>query len=573
MQPRRQFLCASLAGLGAAAFSRYSALAAGPDSRIEVLLDEPIGAIHPDIYGHFVEHLGGVVYDGIWVGEGSKIPNVGGIRKSLVEDLQRIQAPVMRWPGGCFADSYDWNDGIGPRAQRPRRANFWVDERALRPLPGNILQKFDSNHFGTNEFVQFCRLCGSQPYLAVNLRSLPAAAFYQWIEYCNSPAGSTTLADRRAAGGSPEPFNVRYWGIGNEAWGCGGNFLPEEYAIEYRRFIAWAPRYGLDVKLIASGPNGGDWSWTRRFLQKLTEKGQGMLGGVYGLSLHHYAENLARGRSNDWYQRKGDAVKFEPVDWYELLREADRMEGFITGHWQVMGEFDRARRVKLIVDEWGPWYAAGSEVHPTHTLGQMITLRDAVVSGLTLDTFNRHADKVIMGNCAQLVNCLNSLFLAHEDRYLRTPVYHVFDMYAAHMGAQAVRAEFLAPAARYQRDGQPASFWGLKGSASLRPPASGHKELNLTVVNPDASRPRETEIALRGGAAGSVAIRSARVTTLTHSALNAHNTFAAPDVVRPATADLPPAALSSRSASSSAGATLRHTFPPASVTRLQITLL
>jgi alpha-N-arabinofuranosidase len=198
----------------------------------------------------------------------------------------------------------------------------------------------------------------------------------------------------------------------------------------------------------------------------------------------------------------------------------------------------------------------GSEVHPAHTLGQMITLRDAVVSGLTLDTFNRHADKVIMGNCAQLINCLNSLFLAHEDQYVRTPVYYVFDMYAAHQGALAVRAEFLAPPARYTRDGQPASFWGLKGSASVR-----NKELTLTVVNPDVARPRETEISLRGAAA-----RSARVTTLTHATLNAHNTFAAPGVVRPATADLPPAALAS------GGAVVRHTFPPASVTRLQIPL-
>jgi alpha-N-arabinofuranosidase len=523
---------------------------AGPEARIEVLINEPLGTIHPDIYGHFAEHLGGVIYDGIWVGEGSKVPHVGGIRKELVDALQRIKAPVVRWPGGCFADSYDWQDGIGPRDKRPRRTNFWVDESQLRNQ-GNIIQRFDTNEFGTVEFMQFCRVSGAQPYLAVNLRSLPAASFYQWVEFCNSPAGSTTLAERRAAAGFPEPFNVRYWGIGNETWGCGGDFLPEEYAVEYRRFISWIPSYGLDLKLIASGPAGDDWNWTRRFLEKYVEKGSGMLGSLHGLSLHHYAENLARGRTSDWNKRKGDAVKFEVVDWYELLREADRMESFLKGHWHIMGEYDRSHRVKLVVDEWGPWYMPGSEVYPAHALGQMVTLRDAVASALTLDTFNRHPDKVAMANCAQLINCLNSLFLAHEDKFVRTPVYYVYEMYLPHQGAEAVRAEFMASPVRYERDGQPASFWGLKGSASVR-----NKELTLTVVNPDVSQAREAEISVRGASA-----KSAQVTTLTDADMRAHNSFANPDTVRPVTR-----ALDAR------GSLLRHTFPAASVTRIQVAL-
>ncbi|HWP44521.1 MAG TPA: alpha-L-arabinofuranosidase, partial [Blastocatellia bacterium] len=256
---RRDFLgvalggsAALLVGNGAFSFSRQSA-----DSRIEILLDERIGKISPEIYGHFAEHLGGVVYDGIWVGEDSKIPNVGGIRRALVDAMKRIKPAVVRWPGGCFADSYNWRDGIGPRSKRPRRTNFWVDAREWPKGAPDGPWKYDPNHFGTNEFVRFCRLVGAEPYLAANLRSLTANDFYEWVEYCNSPAGSTTLAEVRAAGGEREPLKVRYWGIGNESWGCGGNFTPEEYASEYRRFTAWVPGYGMRLAFIGAGPNGG----------------------------------------------------------------------------------------------------------------------------------------------------------------------------------------------------------------------------------------------------------------------------------------------------------------------------
>jgi alpha-L-arabinofuranosidase len=207
---RRKFLRNTGLGFTAALLAKHAAFAAPFDARIEILLDEPLGTISPNLYGHFTENLGGVVYDGIWVGENSKVDNVNGIRKSLVEALQKIKAPVIRWPGGCFADSYDWKDGIGPRAQRPRRTNFWADEPLVRNQ-GNIPQKFDPNEFGTNEFVQFCRLANSEPYFAANVRSLPALDFDHWVEYCNSPAGSTTLADLRAAGGSKDPLRVRYW--------------------------------------------------------------------------------------------------------------------------------------------------------------------------------------------------------------------------------------------------------------------------------------------------------------------------------------------------------------------------
>ncbi len=557
---RRRFLQSAAGVVGGACLARYAGLAAASaDSHIEMILGEPIGTISPNIYGHFIEHLGGVIYDGVWVGEGSRIANVNGVRKALIDDLKAIQAPVIRWPGGCFADSYDWKDGIGPRSARPRRTNFWVDQGQLKDK-GNVPQSYDPNHFGTNEFVGFCRASGAQPYLAANLRSLPALDFDHWIEYCNSPAGSTTYADIRAAAGASEPFGVRYWGLGNEAWGCGGMFTPDEYGVEFLRFLAWIPRYGVDLQLVASGPNGGDWDWTREFLGKLVQKGRGRLNDVYGLSLHHYASRLNLGPAPGGRPAKLDALQFGDLEWYELLREGAKVEAFVKGHWEVMGEFDADHHMRLVVDEWGPWYAQGSEVSPTDVFGQMITLRDAVFAARTLDSFNRHADKVAMANTAQLINCINSLFIAHGDQYVRTPVYHVFAMYAAHQGAQSVRTELDSPSARYMREGQNAEFPALDGSASLN-----GKTLILTVANADTKQPRETEIAIRGAEA-----KGCQATTLASSDIHAHNTFESPDAVRPETHAIE--ASGSPRAFSASGANVRYTFPPASVTRLEIAL-
>ena len=264
--------------------------------------------------------------------------------------------------------------------------------------------------------MSFCDFAGWQepsltsPRICAVLR----ADFYEWVEYCNSPPGTTTLADQRAAGGERDPFKVRYWGVGNESWGCGGNFTPEEYAAEYRRFTEWVPKYGIEPAFIGAGPNGGDLDWTRRFFTKMNERRA--LGRMWGWALHHYSWNVSGGRTTDWRQGKGDALKYPADEWYELLREADKIESLITDHWSVMGETDRQHRVKLVVDEWGAWYRPGTEVHNTHLLGQQSTMRDAVLAGLTLNTFNRHAEKVAMAAVAQLINCLQSLFIANEDK-------------------------------------------------------------------------------------------------------------------------------------------------------------
>jgi alpha-N-arabinofuranosidase len=549
MLPRRKFLQRSATAAAALVFSRkFSFPPSASNSRIEILLNEPLGAISPNIYGHFTENLGGVIYDGIWLGENSKVRNTHGLRSELIEAMRKIKAPVIRFPGGCFADSYDWRDGIGPRDKRPRRTNFWAQaENPSSPANHN----YDPNQFGTNEFLQFCKLIGSQPYLAANVRSLSAGEFYRWVEYCNSPAGTTTLADMRAASGFPDPFNVRFWGVGNESWGCGGNFTPQEYAVEFRRYATWIPGYGEKLSLIASGPNVEDWDWTRGFLEELVRKGKSQLSSVYGLALHHYAWNLSRGRTQNWEQGKGDALKFEPVDWYELLREGQRMESLITSHWQIMAEHDPDHSIKLIVDEWGPWYRPGSEATPGDLLEQTPTLRDAVFSAMTLDIFNRHPEKVAMANCAQLINCLNSLYLAHENNFCVTPVGHIFEMYAAHQAGQAVRCVFSAPEIHYQRDAQTATHWGLQGSASLH-----DKTLVITAVNPSITDARETQLILHDAK-----VKSATATTLTNSDIHAHNTFTQKSVVIPRTETL-----------EVHQGSLVHTLPPSSVTKLTVEL-
>lgn len=536
---RRNFLKGAAAG-SALAFSKFLNAGQTSDSSIEVFPNEPQGTISPEIYGHFIEHIGGVIYDGVWVGENSPIPNVHGIRKAIIDRLKEIHAPVIRWPGGCFADSYDWKDGIGPRSKRPSRTNFWEVDPDARRLDEKGRQIFEPNAFGTNEFNRLCRLSGAEPYLAANLRSLPALDFDRWVEYCNAPANSTALAKERAAAGFTEPFHVRYWGIGNESWGCGGNFTPEDYASEFRRFTTWVPEYGQDLQFIASGPNGDDIDWTHRFFDEI------FTGHAYnnphfaGWSVHHYSR-----------VKNGDALQFGDKEWYELLADANRIEKIMMDHWAVMGQYDRRHKIRLVVDEYGSWHREGTEVDITHIFGQQITMRDAVLTALTLDCFNRHADKVSMANCAQLVNNLNALFLAHEDKFTVTPNFHVFAMYAAHQGGQSIRAEFAAPSVHFSSNGRDTTLWSLKGSASLQ-----GKTLILTVVNSSVDQTRETQVNIHGAR-----INSAAATVLMNPDIHAHNTFDQPAAVSPV-----------QKAASSSGSTVAFVFPAASVTKLRIEL-
>ena len=556
---RRSFLksstlAATALALQGTALRSQSTLA---DAHIEILPAEPIGTISPEIYSHFIEHLGGVIYDGVWVGENSKIPNQNGIRTAFIETMRAVEAPLLRWPGGCFADSYDWHDGLGPRNKRPARAAFWDQQ--------------DTNQYGLHEFMHTCRAIGCKPYLAANVRTQPARDFYQEIEYCNAPAGNIpsnsaapaapdTLAAQRAANGDAEPFNVDLWGVGNESWGCGGNMTPEEYAAAFRRYTTWTPSYSqAPLRFVAVGPNGDDVDWTTRLFKSLYANPERRK--LWGLSIHYYTSGTATKFAS------GDALAFNNDDYYDLLTRGSLMEKVVTDHYRAMGNTPGQPQVKLVVDEWGAWYGKGTELGPNYNLSQQSTMRDALLTGLTFDIFQRHADKVGAAAVAQSINCLHSLMLAQGDKFTVTPTYHVFKMYLPHRGAQAVRAEFSTPSIDNPLSAVPVQVGGnsttgqiapvtrlagLSGSASI-----AAKALTLTVVNPHLDRPMTTEIVVRGAS-----IASLTGTVLASHDVHDHNDFAHPDAVKTAAA---------ATTSPSAGR-LMHTFPPASVTSLQITL-
>ena len=560
---RRSFLKASTLTASALALrgSHLLAQSTQTDARIDILPGEPIATISPEIYSHFIEHLGGVIYDGVWVGEDSKIPNVNGIRKAFLDTMRAVKAPVLRWPGGCFADSYDWRDGLGPRAKRPARTGFWGQQ--------------DSNQYGLHEFIHTCRAIGSKPYLAADLRSLPARDFYQEIEYCNAPAGdvpsnsaakavANALAAQRAANGDPSPFDVDLWGVGNESWGCGGNMSPEEYAAEFRRYTAWTPSYSkTPLRFVAVGPNGDDVDWTMRLFRALYSNPERR--HLWGLSVHYYTSGSATKFA------AGDALNFNSDDFYDLLTRGSIMERVVTDHWGAMRSSEGQPHVKLVVDEWGAWYGKGTELAPEYNLSQQSTMRDALLTGITLDIFQRHADKVAVANVAQSINCIHSLMLASGDRFTVTPTFHVFQMYLPHSGAQAVRAEFTAPSIRNPlayalipaggnsyRGSLEASkiLAGLSGSASVNAAGTG-KHITLTVVNPHLDRPLTTEVVVSGAS-----IASATGTLLNEPDVHAHNDFEHPNAVHPRPASVEPP---------TAGRLL-HIFPSASVTTLNITL-
>jgi alpha-N-arabinofuranosidase len=504
---RRTFLkTAAGAGFGALAATR-SAFAA--DAEIVLTPSRPGPVISPHLYGHFIEHLGGVIYDGIWVGRDSKIPNIGGLRERFVDDMKRIGAPNLRWPGGCFADGYHWRDGIGPAEERPRTYNFWQPR-----MPAGV-DATETNQFGLHEFMRLCRLLGAEPYLAANVGSGTPREFHDWVSYCNAPAGTVSLADERGRNGDPQPFNVKYWGVGNESWGCGGNMSGGEYATEYRKYIAQVPGY-VRPFLVATGPRGhsadGDLGWTEGFFEGLQEA-RGLGVRVDGFALHYYT---------DFRQTAEDGARFDAKGWYAVLHKGAHIENVIDDHWRVMGKYDPDHRTRFVIDEWGNWYRGGTELGPPYLLSQTITLRDALHTAMTFDIFNRHADKIAMANVAQTINCLHSLFAAVGDKYARTPAYYAFEMYRPHMGARLVPLRIEAPELTVEVLAGAARLPGLSGSASLR-----DRRLCLTLTNPSLEAAVSTGLRLEGG--GRVA--EARATVLTHEEMAATNTFGDPDNV------------------------------------------
>ncbi|HSR59877.1 MAG TPA: alpha-L-arabinofuranosidase C-terminal domain-containing protein [Robiginitalea sp.] len=480
--------------------STLPAPALGQQAATEIHLVQDAGAplISKHIYGHFAEHLGHCIYGGFYVGEDSPIPNTEGVRNDIVAALRELDIPNLRWPGGCFADTYHWKDGIGPKEERPTLVNTWW---------GGVTE---DNSFGTHDFLNLCELLGTEPYISGNVGSGEVQELADWVQYTNFE-GTSPMSDLRRANGREEPWGVRFWGIGNEAWGCGGNMRPEYYADVYRKYVTFMSNSGVEGGLykIASGASDADYRWTEVLMQQIPHR---MLQGV---ALHHYSVI-------DW-NAKSSSTDFSEAEYFKTMKQSWLMDELIEKHLAIMDKYDPEGRVDLVVDEWGGWY----DVLPGTNRGfllQQNTMRDAMIAGLILNIFNNHAKRVKMANLAQTVNVLQAVILTEEERLLLTPTYHVMHMYKGHQDAQLLPVAFASP--QYEVDGQ--SLPALSVSASRD--ASG--KVRISLVNIDARKSHPVEIDLRG-----LAPESLQGRILASARLQDHNTFDQPEKIRPESFD------------------------------------
>jgi len=527
---RRRFLQeTSLAALGIVATQARKSMtqaipAPRPESqraRVNVLWGDRLGKINRNVYGHFAEHLGGCIYDAMWVGEGSRIPNDGGLRLDTINALKRLKAPMIRWPGGCFADQYHWRDGIGPRAKRPRTWNIWWG-------------RDESNAFGTDEFLKYCKLCGAEPYLCINVGSGTPTEALEWLMYCNGKEETTVTAER-AANGHPEPYHVRYWSVGNENWGCGGNFDAEDYAREYARYVTYLNRYAErgSVEFIACGDFRGDWN--QKFFETLLKRpgARGQVRGVDHLSVHHYFRGGL-----------GQATEFTDEEYYRALAGVSVLESRLEETLGIVQHYCPApNRVGIALDEWGIWHpvpATGAQ-----GLWQSNTLRDALLAAVTFNSLNSYGEAVSMANIAQTFNVLQCIAFTKEDKFALTPTYHVFDLYQPHMDAMALKTlvdsptytsrvatnippQFLARVLEQTRGRSEMTRTYLSASASLN---EAQKQICLTLVNQHLTEPMEVEVQISG--LESPGVRRGTMRELTSANVRDENTLDKPDVVKP----------------------------------------
>jgi alpha-L-arabinofuranosidase len=443
--------------------------------------------INKNIYGQFSEHLGNCIYGGIWVGENSKIPNTNGIRDDVVEVLKRIKVPVLRWPGGCFADEYHWKDGIGLRDKRPTMINTnW----------GGVTE---DNSFGTHEFLELCRQVGCEPYFSGNVGSGTVQELSQWVEYVNSDNVSP-MTELRKKNGQEKSWGVKYWGIGNESWGCGGNMRPEFYADQTRRYGTYMREYGQNKLFkIACGAASGDYQWTEVMMKNT-------LGHMSGLSLHHYAFNDGK-----------TAADFNEGGWFAMMKNTLMMEEYVTKHSAVMDAYDPNKKVALVVDEWGTWYKVEPGTNPGF-LFQQNTMRDAITAACNLNIFNNHCDRVRMANIAQMVNVLQAMVLTKEDKMILTPTYHVFDIFKVHQNALWVKTTIQSPDYVYNNEKLPA----MNCSASI----DENGKLHISLCNIDPRSTQQIVCELK-----KYKVQSVSGQILTANEMNAHNTFDNPNAV------------------------------------------
>ncbi|TDO49814.1 alpha-N-arabinofuranosidase [Kribbella sp. VKM Ac-2527] len=473
-------------------------------ARIVIDLDVPGPTISRHLYGHFAEHLGRCIYEGFYVGESSELPNEAGIRLDVVEALRALDIPNLRWPGGCFADEYHWMDGIGPKSERPGMINtHW----------GNVEE---NNHFGTHEFMALCELLGAEPYVNGNIGSGTVKEMSDWVEYLTRD-GDSPMGRLRKANGRDEPWKIPFWGLGNEAWGCGGNLRADAYADLARQFSTFCRDHG-DNKLykIAAGAADDDLAWTETLMKAISCLGckRDPKGFFQGISFHYYTV------PGPW-EHKGSATEFDIDDYYRTMIKAADIDRVIAGHSAVMDAYDPQRKVGLVLDEWGTWWDVEPGTNPGF-LYQQNALRDALVAGLHFDIFHRHAERLVMANIAQTVNVLQAMLLTDSSGGLvLTPTYHVFEMNKGHHDATSVPVHLVDRPAPYTIDGQ--SLELLSASASMK-----DNRALISLTNLDPSSPADITLDLRGATINS---HSGRL--LTAPKPQAHNTSTDPSAVTP----------------------------------------
>jgi len=452
------------------------------------------GKINKNIYGHFAEHLGRCIYEGIWVGEDSSIPNTKGIRNDVLAALKQIKVPVLRWPGGCFADEYHWKDGVGPKENRKRMVNtHW----------GGVVE---NNHFGTHEFMLLCELLECEPYICGNVGSGTVQEMSEWVEYMTFE-GESPMANWRRENGQDKPWKLTYFGVGNENWGCGGNMRPEYYSDLYRQYQTYVRNYGNNkIYKIAGGANSDDYNWT----EVLMKNAHRMMDG---LSVHYYTV------PGDWAD-KGSAVDFLEDEWFITMKKAYRMDELISKHSIIMDKYDPQKCVGLIIDEWGTWFNVEKGTNPGF-LHQQNTLRDALVAGLNFNIFHNHNDRVQMANIAQTVNVLQAMILTEGDKMILTPTYHVFNMYKVHQDAE--RLAVSSSLGNYEYNGETLPQVSVSASKN----AEG--KVHISFCNIDHMNKAELQLELRGLCSKLATVSG---TILTAGCMNAHNTFEQPDVVK-----------------------------------------
>ena len=468
-------------------------------TKINIQIPETKTTISKHIYGHFAEHLGRCIYDGIYVGENSEIPNLNGVRIDIIEALKQLKIPNLRWPGGCFADYYHWKDGIGPKDKRPSIVNIWWGGET------------EDNSFGTHDFLNLCEELGTEPFISANIGTGSVRDVMDWIQYTNHN-GKSPMSELRKKNGREAPWNVKFWGVGNETWGCGGLMTAEFYANRFRLYSSFMTnrQNSNNIYRVAAGAYGENYNWTEVLLKNIPKK------LIEAISLHYYTSTsgvIGAGKNPT-----GSAINFSPKDYFMTIKSALKIEEIIKNHINIMDKYDKDQKIDLVVDEWGSWFGEEVGTKPRF-LYQQNTMRDAIIAGVTLNIFNNHARRVKMANLAQTVNVLQAVILTEGKKIILTPTYHVMKLYSVHQNAELLNLKFDSPIYKYKLE----SLKALNASASRD--KSGN--IHISLVNIDNKKSHEVLFQL-----SDLYIKDVRINIISSEKINDHNDFKNNDLVK-----------------------------------------